>query len=356
MRGYVSFALCVLPMAWGQGSPVAVPKGADLAKAIAEAPAGAVLRLEAGEYRLARGLEIGKPLTLQGEGRDKTRIRSDAANFVLSINVRGRFNALGISFEHFGSRIANVVVVGGGEAVFEKSRFQGGKLELESGQGGDGIWVRGSARATLRSSEFLNNELHGVDVSEEAQVFLQGSVVRGNRDAGVAFYDEARGEVRGNTIERNNAHGIYVAGQARPLIEGNTLRGNRLWGVYVEATANPTLRQNNFSGNRRGTSQFLGQPFTPSPKPGADLTSILARAPEGSTVTLAAGEYVLPRGLEVANSVTLVGQGREQTRLVSSAGGFVLRYTGRGRLSVQNLSIVYRAVSYTHLTLPTSDL
>ena len=55
MRGLLSLALCLLPLAWRQGSPIAVPKGADLAKAIAEAPAGPVLRLEAAEFARPRG-------------------------------------------------------------------------------------------------------------------------------------------------------------------------------------------------------------------------------------------------------------------------------------------------------------
>ncbi|MDX2004311.1 MAG: right-handed parallel beta-helix repeat-containing protein [Meiothermus sp.] len=318
-----------------------VQKGGDLVAAIAKAPAGATLRIEAGVFTLTRGLVVDKPLTLIGAGRDQTRVRGDLADFVVSVNTSGRFSATGISFEHFGNKIANVVVVGGGQAVFERCRFSGANFNVESGQGGDGIWVRGGARVVLNSSEFLDNQLHGIDVSETAQVTATGNVVRGNRDAGIGFYDEARGLVSGNTVEANNAHGIYVSGQSRPTLERNRLLRNRLYGIYVEATASPTLRANTFSRNRRGTLQFLGQAFTPNPRPGADLTSILARAPEGSTVTLAAGEYRVGRGLLVSGTVTVRGQGRARTLITASTGDYVLRYAGRGRLRLQGLTLAY---------------
>jgi zinc-ribbon domain len=100
--------------------------GSPLEAAVREAQAGDILRLKAGEHRLRRPLAVKKPLSLIGEGMDNTRVVCDGEECVVQLQQEGPFMLHDLSFEHEGSRRADVVQVAGGEIDIRRCRFRGG--------------------------------------------------------------------------------------------------------------------------------------------------------------------------------------------------------------------------------------
>ncbi len=103
--------------------------GTELEAMVFRAPPGAEIRLKAGIYRLERPLFITKPLSLIGDGIQKTRIVCSTEECVLKFLGKGRFRAEGVAFYHLGRKWGDVVVVENGEVDFKRCRFVGGAME-----------------------------------------------------------------------------------------------------------------------------------------------------------------------------------------------------------------------------------
>ncbi|HMK92650.1 MAG TPA: serine hydrolase domain-containing protein [Thermoleophilia bacterium] len=70
-----------------------------------------------------------------------------------------------------------------------------------------------------------------------------------------------------------------------------------------------------------------------------DLSTAVARAPAGATISLAAGTYRLARPLDVFRSLTLVGAGPGRTIVLSSAPGHALGFAGNGSLAARGITV-----------------
>lgn len=77
-------------------------------------------------------------------------------------------------------------------------------------------------------------------------------------------------------------------------------------------------------------------------RPGDNLAVLVRQVPEGGTLELAAGEYRLLSPLRLNQSISLVGAGRDRTRVVSSASGSLLRFEGGGRLVIRGVSFAHQ--------------
>ncbi|WP_337870639.1 right-handed parallel beta-helix repeat-containing protein [Meiothermus sp.] len=338
-----------------------VARNANLAQVVASAPAGSTLRLAVGEYRLSAGLNIGKSLNLVGAGRDRTRIFSEAGGFVLKFAPQNaaKLSINGLSVEHRGNRVADVMQIEGGEVVIENARFTGAVFSEDDSEGGDGLYVIDKARdLTIRKSEFVRNQLnglnhtagkltvqdsvfsnnqnHGLVASEDIQALLERNTARGNRQSGIVI-GGGNATLRNNVSENNQRNGIVISEEASAVLERNTARGNLGWGIFVEDGAKARLGQNSVLGNREGQIR-TEPPFNPNLKPGDNLNQALRRAPAGATVNLAAGTYVLEGSISLEKPLTLIGAGRDQTRLVSNAGG-VLSFENQGKLVIRGISL-----------------
>lgn len=245
----------------------------ELLLAVRNAPTGANVTLEAGEYVLPQGLEIKKPVTLIGQGRDTTRMVSEAGGFVVKFDSWGVFAARGIRFEHRGKQPSDVLVVEKGTIEIEACQFTGAVRNAgQQANFGDGLWVRGIVLGTVTDSVFDNNGLHGVELQEKARLTLQGNTFERNTQNGLSFFGESGGEARNNTSRLNGLHGISINGDALVRVEGNTLeqntevglrysgnawgtasgniiRDNKLSGIAVNDTARPTLISNTSTDN-----------------------------------------------------------------------------------------------------------
>lgn len=83
--------------------------------------------------------------------------------------------------------------------------------------------------------------------------------------------------------------------------------------------------------------------------PQVDLLAAIDAAADGDTITLAPGVFALPHGFTLEKSLTLIGAGSEQTKLVSDAKteGFkaLVAFQGSGQLTLKDLTLAYNGES-----------
>jgi parallel beta-helix repeat protein len=257
----------------GNLADVRVRTNDELVRAVAVARTGAKITLEAGEYLLPQGLELKKPVTLIGQGRDNTRVVSEAGRFVVKFDSWGVFAVRGIRFEHRGRQPSDVLVVEKGTIEIDACQFTGAVRNAgQQANFGDGLWVRGIVLGTVKDSVFDNNGLHGLELQEKARLTLQGNTFERNTQNGLSFFGESGGEARGNTSRLNGLHGISVnedalvtvlnntleqntevglrySGNAWGTASGNIIRDNKLSGIAINDRARPTLIANTSTGN-----------------------------------------------------------------------------------------------------------
>lgn len=81
-------------------------------------------------------------------------------------------------------------------------------------------------------------------------------------------------------------------------------------------------------------------PISREVAPGEDLVGVLAQVPAGSTVRLGVGEYHLSEPLVLLESVTIVGEGRDDSSIVSSAPDAAVLVLSPGRVELTGFSLV----------------
>ncbi|MDX2482493.1 MAG: nitrous oxide reductase family maturation protein NosD [Pseudodonghicola sp.] len=187
--------LTTLPL-WAAEVQV-LPGAGSLAKAIAGATPGDVLKLDPGRYE--GGVVIDRPLTLNGGGA--ALIDGLGAGTVVTIDA------------------PDVVVRG---MTVTGSGLDGAALDA-------GIKILKKAdRAVVEDNRLLGN-LHGVDVHGGRDAQVRGNIIEGTRNP--------RMNDRGN--------GIYVWNAPGTLVEGNSVRWGRD-GIFSNASRTGTYRNNLF--------------------------------------------------------------------------------------------------------------
>lgn len=86
-------------------------------------------------------------------------------------------------------------------------------------------------------------------------------------------------------------------------------------------------------------------------KPGDDLGKVVSGLPAGSVVRLPAGEVRLDEPVVLLQDVTLVGEGRDRTRLVSAARGAAVVLTAPGTAAIKDLTLAHAGDSSASLLL-----
>lgn len=222
VRPTIAFALLVA-MAYGAtaaepGPPlVPVAPGTSIQAAIDSAPAGAVLRLEAGEY--AETVTIDKSVTLRGPDDGEARWTGTEAGCVLHITGEG-------------------VTVG-----IERLTIHGAR-----GYDGHGIAVDGAAVAELVEVLLIGNAWFGLQASEHSEATLVDCSVRENGSAGLISEDFARLRVVDCDVCSNTSHGLLALHLSDATIERSEIGGN--WaGIWAWDASRVSVAGSYIAGN-----------------------------------------------------------------------------------------------------------
>ena len=236
--------------------PVTVRLAADgsgeyesLEAAVEAVPPGSSILLDAGTYRLAGPLEIDKSLRLLGVGLEETIVSGGKGDQVVLLTGPGPFAIEGITFRYEGSGWARVMTVDEAEINILGCRFTGAVWSEEEARGGDGLLLWGNTTGSIRESRFDGNQLHGVELQDQAHPLLEGNVTMGNGESGFVYFEESGGTARNNDCSGNGLHGISVAEQARPVLEGNVCSDNGEVGIRFSDSATGAARNNTCSHN-----------------------------------------------------------------------------------------------------------
>ncbi len=259
---------------------VIVRPGESIQAAIDAASQGVVICLAEGTWN--EHLVIGRPLTLRGEGREKTVIQGvgsmrpvvrveDAGevvveNLAISGGLRGhlsdedpgagllvagdtqalvRFCSLG------GNALAGLLVRDGALARVEDSSLSGNarfglvsqdQAEVDlvgvviAGNGGGGVWASGESHVQLAAARIANNAGAGLWLRDGAVGEVEDTVFMANEGQGLRVQEEARASVHASRIVDSGLPGVMLADSARAELKYTEFVGN--WdGVAVEGQA-----------------------------------------------------------------------------------------------------------------------
>ncbi len=247
---------------------ITVHPGESIQLAIDAAPEGAVICLSAGQWE--EHITIGKSLTLRGAGAEETTIRGlrpDTA--VIRVHTPE---------DEEGMVVLEGLGMAGGSGMYGPGLLVDGAsrvavTDCAAFDNGYGIWLRGTAQATLRGTHVLENAATGIwladgsqstivdcTVSEnaysgiwltgEAQSVIDGSTTRGNRE-GISLTASSQAKIEGSSIVGNQRRGLSMNELARVSIAGSSVAENGWEGIYIAGSAEVTLEGNVIQENQR---------------------------------------------------------------------------------------------------------
>ena len=326
-RRHVMLVLAVSAAARGAEPSAVLTVGpgaehADIASAVAAAPAGAIVRVGPGTYR--GRVTIDRDVTVEGAGWDRTTVIVEQPPFEQLAAARQEFmqasRKVGDERERerlsraYGEQWTNAAItVAGGASVTVRglkvtsspsslpeagmSNPQalvavepGGTLRLDRcavvGSPGDGLRVASGGVVDVDGCLVAAAQSVGIAVAPHphrdapARVTVRGSDVRNCYHMGISIgrgrdatigrcrisgsawhgirYDDAGPRVTGNHIFGNAHCGIYASGQTAAVVEENLFVGNEIDGMSCWFQNADTVRRNTFAGNAREGLAVLG--------------------------------------------------------------------------------------------------
>jgi len=299
-----------------------VPAGTSLQAAIDAAPAGAVLRLPAGEWK--ERIAITKSLTIEGAGWEKTVIKPDQPGPRVTPEAKAEFRkqfAPGITAEkslqlsrEWSARIEiPTVLVDDAEQVTLRGLRIGGVAPASQDEaGGDTLVVFRKTRATMSDCAVVGPFGNGIRITWGADVKIERSLVAalwsegiivfgrgGNPDippsrlhlvesevrnvyhygiqllrdcdstviercriSGTAWhgirYDHASPTITGNAIFHHARSGIYASGKTAAQVRGNLFWKNEMSGISCWGENADTIEENTFASHLREALGVFG--------------------------------------------------------------------------------------------------
>ena len=265
-----------------------------LEAAVADVAPDTFIYLGPGTFTLTQTLLVDYNLGLVGngmEGPNSTTIKY--AGDVIDI-YDASFYAEDIRFVCTATTSPGDVMLAGGTSEVGLQRCYLTGATRWDDLAGNGLYLYGTSSAAVIDCVFTLNDLHGIDVEEEADIRLADSLCSQNGQSGICFWDdstgiitgctcnsngldgivaddaalitvedsvcsqnggdgialygEAYGELTGNTCKSNTEAGIYFADESDGTADDNECANNH-WGIYVGPDSYPVIGTNNLYGN-----------------------------------------------------------------------------------------------------------
>jgi tetratricopeptide (TPR) repeat protein len=244
-------------------------------------------RIVLGEGTWSGPLVIGKAISLEGAGPDKTFIEVDAKESAAATFGPGSKGAriTGItfrqtSFDNGTSRFPALLVRGGelnasdchfedasghGVAVIDGGAFTAKRCVFQN-NGWDGVSAQGSgSRLVLEECEATSNFGHGYDAWDGAAVSIHTSHASQNSRNGILVDTTAKEvSLEENDLRANREFGLVVNSGASGKISANVCRENLLGGLVMRAAAGQLVVENNRSEKNVGPGLVLEQGLPPA--------------------------------------------------------------------------------------------
>ncbi len=272
----VALASCVsIAVALTGTEVIEVQMGESIQAAIDAAPDGATIRLAPGLYR--ENIIISKPLRLVGSGRSPsmTRIHAVVSQEVSTLTITGD---------------ADVVVE---NLVVDRSR----KLFP------DAVAVLGSGNVTLRGLEVLGSRSNGISIHSTGTVEIRECWIHTNMGNGIDVQSPGTVEVWDCVIGLNAGFGIVVQTAGAAVSGGgNDLRGNGAeLGFFAPSELRTVLVEQTDATHVRVPWDY------------ETIQEAIDAVAPGGIVEIAEG--VFPQALTIWKSLTIRGQGADETKL-----------------------------------------
>lgn len=231
---------------------------ATLEIAIESVVAESTLILGEGTFHLEGSLDINKPLTLIGSGRDETIVEGEGPVAVIRYTGEGRLTIRDVAFSREGNLAAAVIVILSGEVNFNNCRFSNGASNEDGSISGNGLIFFGDTTGVVENCEIDSNGRHGVSILDEAQPKLVSNEIHNNGSSGVLVGGHAKPEVTENHIHDNKESGIqFKLEEDGGLVVDNVLEANSVRGflngtdILVWDAFSPTIVSNKCSYEQR---------------------------------------------------------------------------------------------------------
>jgi parallel beta-helix repeat protein len=240
----------------------------DLERSINKAKDGATLYLAAGDYKLAHLINVQKSISLVGMGMAKTRVISSLNQEVMRF-VKVSLSLKGIAFVHLGKQKADVLNIVDSKIKIDDCSFSGAFSPDSPAKVGDGIWVHGRSSGKISNSQFMDNSLRGLEITDNSnleldhvqmnhnrsglslykkgKVHVVGGVFQFNSYSGITFANASTGEVLSNTIESDN-YGIEILDSSTVNVSNNKISSQKE-AIYVAKKAHAKIGENTFESN-----------------------------------------------------------------------------------------------------------
>jgi parallel beta-helix repeat protein len=256
---------------WAKTPSVALNKTValgDLERSLKAAKDGDTLFLAEGDYKLAHLVNVQKSISLVGMGATKTRVISSLNQEVMRFNGVS-LSLKGIGFVHSGKQKADVLNIVDSKIKIDDCSFSGAFSPDSPAKVGDGIWIHGRSSGKISNSQFMDNSLRGLEITDNSNLELDhvqmshnrsglslykngkvrvvNSVFQFNTYSGITFANASSGSVMNNTIESDN-YGIEILDSSTVSVSNNKISLQKE-AIYVAKKAHATIGENTFESN-----------------------------------------------------------------------------------------------------------
>ncbi len=240
----------------------------DLERSLRAAKDGDTLFLAEGDYKLSHLINVQKSISLVGMGATKTRVISSLNQEVMRF-VNVSLSLKGIGFVHLGKQKADVLNIVDSKIKIDGCSFSGAFSSDSPAKVGDGIWVHGRSSGKISNSQFMDNSLRGLEITDNSNLELDhvqmnhnrsglslykkgkvrvvGSVFQFNSYSGITFANTSSGEVSSNTLESDN-YGIEILDSSTVSVSNNKISSQKE-AIYVGKKAHAKIGENTFESN-----------------------------------------------------------------------------------------------------------